>query len=223
MNKRRLTTVSITLILLFAGMYCLPARGERPIVNVQNRTISLFGFLDELGRQNDLFFTIEEGWTDGEARNWLDQCTVDKPAQKGGPREGLERLSRTVPYFTYMVNKANPRIIHIVDSRLKQQRDYGLEYTISSIDFVGTAPRLVNEIRLQGIPVSANRNLSTTDPGLYDFSTEVRVKGKQQGVRDALSNFIPLEGRGHVLWISRTKLGRGEMSYVQFYGPAKKS
>jgi len=50
-----------------------------------------------------------------------------------------------------------------------------------------------------------------------DFMTQVHVKGKRLGVRSALSDFIPLEGRtNRILWVAKTNMGPQETTYIRF-------
>jgi len=102
-----------------------------------------------------------------------------------------------------------------MDARLAQQKEYGLESAIRSIDFTGKVNELPSEIGKQGIPLSP---LSITFRfEQADYSTEVHVRGEELKVRDALSNFVPLQGRTkRILWIARTKLGQGEVTYVYY-------
>jgi hypothetical protein len=47
--------------------------------------------------------------------------------------------------------------------------------------------------------------------------SKVHVKGQGLTVREVLSNYIPLSGRGsRTLWIARTKFGKQEKSHIRF-------
>ena len=108
-----------------------------------------------------------------------------------------------------------------MDARLAQQKGYALESLIKRIVFTGKVNDLPSEIGRHGIPVSLPPIM---DIRAYpDHTTTVQVKGEDLKVRDALSNFIPLEERrGRILWIASTKLGQGEMTYVYYPWPGDK-
>jgi len=90
-----------------------------------------------------------------------------------------------------------------------------LESAIRSIDFTGKVNDLPSEIGKQGIPLSSP--LISFKFEQIDYGTLVRVKGEDLKVRDALSNFVPLQGRTkRILWIARTKIGQGEVTYVYY-------
>jgi len=99
----------------------------------------------------------------------------------------------------------------------KQQREYALEDTIKSLDFKGKVNELPDEIGKQGVPIAIPTWQSTHEQ--HDGSTMVYVKGEGLSVRTALSNFVKLEGRDRILWIARTKLELGAISYVFYPWP----
>jgi hypothetical protein len=188
----------------------------------ENRPVPLAQLLTILGDTYGRFFTIEEGWKAGEPMNSLEARQVRQPSENKGLGRELEQLRQTVTDFTYQVSTTNPRIVHIIDSRLVQQKGYGLESTLKTIDFVGPTSDLVVAIGQQGIPVATQRALFTNE--FQDYATVVRAKGNGLKVRDALSTFLPLDERkGRILWIARTKLARGELTYVYFPPAGKKS
>ena len=222
MNIRKLMIVAALLIFGTTIAPAPQALGNRPMNETPaNQSVFLREYLVQLGKDYDRFFTLEEAWKDGESMNMLEFEWVQGFSEMKGLQQDLERLRQTVPNFTFETNKQNPRIIHIIDARLKRLKGYGLESTIQSIDFTGTVDELVTAIGEHGMPVSP-RGVSDISEGLsQDYRTEVHVKGKGLKVRDALSNFISLDGRGRVIWIARTKIGQREMSYVHFHGAPK--
>jgi hypothetical protein len=171
-------------------------------------------YLVQLGKDYDRFFTIEEAWKDGESMNMLEAQWVQGFSEMKSLQQDLERLRQTVPHFTYETNQQDPRIIHIIDARLKRYKDYGLEGTIKSIDFTGTVFELVTAIGKQELPVLPQKSLLTNE--FWDHRTVAHVKGEGLKVSDALSNYIPLQAKKRVIWIARTKIGQNEMSYVRY-------
>jgi hypothetical protein len=55
-----------------------------------------------------------------------------------------------------------------------------------------------------------------------DYEMQVHVAAQKINVRDAITHFIPLEGRRRIIWTSTTKLGTGEVSHIVFYGSVRK-
>ena len=211
----KLMTVAALLIFGTASAPTLQALGNRPMNETPaNQSVLLTQYLVQLGKDSDRFFTIEEAWEDGESMNMLEAHWVQGFSEMKGFKQDLERLRQTVPNFTYEMNKQDPRIIHIIDARLKRHKDYGLESTIKSIDFTGTVFELVAAIGKQKLPVLPQKSLLTNE--FWDHTTVARVKGEGLKVRDALSNYIPLEANKRVIWIARTKIGQQELSYVRY-------
>jgi hypothetical protein len=129
----------------------------------------------------------------------------------------LESLKKDVPNLTYELGQANSRIVHIIDSRLSRQKDYAMDRVIPSFDFDGTVDRLADGLAKQGVPISPFSFRISVDPA-EDRVTVVHIKAKNLQVRDALSDFIPLDRQNKILWVARTRLGPGETSYVGFQG-----
>lgn len=185
--------------------------------NSEEQSMGLPGILRGLGRDYDCFFTIEDGWKEDGPGNRLEAELTQQTLGKGGLVQELARLSQTVPNFSYEFNPVNSRIVHIINARLKQQKDYALEDTIKSLDFKGKVNELPDELGKQGIPIALPPWQSTHEQ--RDGSTMVYVKGEGLSVRAALSNFMKLEGRDRILWIARTKLEPRAMSYVFYPWP----
>lgn len=222
MNRHRLAPIATLIVLLVAAAALPRVTGQEVTRDTpQPKVISLHYHLDQLGAAYDCYFTIETTWEEGETTRWMESYKLERTPKKGDLSLELESLGRGVPNFSYTVDPRNPKIIHVIDARLALQKEYGLESVLKSIDFSGTLPNPVNAISQRGVPVSIGGAVFTSDYRPVDYITEVHIKGEGINVRDALTNFLTLEGRGRVLWIARTKLGQQE-SRIQFYGPAKK-
>jgi hypothetical protein len=210
-------------LVLMAILMSLPgslsARTPQIASGAAKNSDTVLHIFDELGNQYDRFFTVEEAWTETEPMNLLKDGMVQRPKPTGNVFRDLDQLRKLIPDFTYYADKRNPRIIHVSDSRVAQQKGYGLDQVVKEINFEGLAFDLVNVIGQQGIRVSSRGPIDTTEMLFLDLVTRVHVKGKRLTVRDALSNSIPLEGRSsRILWIAETKLGIGEITYVRFRG-----
>jgi hypothetical protein len=75
----------------------------------------------------------------------LGATNVQEPRQNSSIWKELERLRHKLPNFTYILNQGNPRIIHIMDSRLANLQGYGLDRIIDRIDFSGPVFDLIEE------------------------------------------------------------------------------
>ena len=222
MTTCKFMIIAATLVFGITGTHSLRAYTKRHMTDSSKKQeVFLVQYLAELGDAYDCFFTIEEAWKDGEPVNTMESYSAQSPSRSENLQKNLEKLRQTVPNFTFEIDKGNPRIVHIMDIRLAQQKGYGLERVVKNIDFKGNVNDLVTAIGKQGIPVSQPVLTDTHEGMVRDYMTVVNVKGNDLKVRDALSNFIPLEGRSRIIWIARTKLGPGEISNIQFRGPRK--
>jgi hypothetical protein len=214
------SVIAIVTTVGFLSLLVAPSRAERhPQDNRQVESVTLGEALADLGQSNHCFFTIEYARKDGDLTGWALMATkVQKPRRNSSLWKELERLRHKLPNFTYTLNQGNYRIIHIVDGRLADLQGYGLERVIDQIDFSGTVFDLVEKIGKKGIPVSPRGPMNVEEGWLVDHSSNVQVKGERLRVRDALSNFISLEGRGPFLWIAQTKLAPGAITFVRFWG-----
>jgi hypothetical protein len=221
--KRSLMTaksvIAIVTTVGFLSLLVAASRAERhPQDKPQSESVTLGEALADLGRSHNYFFTIECVWRDGDLTRWtLGATNVQKPRQNSSIWEELERLRHKLPNFTYTLNQGNPRIIHIMDSRLANLQGYGLDRMIDRIDFSGPVFDLIEEIGKTGIPVTPLGPMNTGELNA-DLGSKVHVVGERLRVRDALSNFISLEGRGTFLWIAQTKPVPGEITFVRFWG-----
>lgn len=218
MNRYKSITFATLLLLGSVTVIALSSQGAKTLAQTpenQATPLPLLNYLVELGRDNDCFFTIEEAWEADKPTDSIDAHWLRRASKKQNLEQELEYLRQTISHFTYEVDKANPRIVHIRDARLAQQKAYGLEGVVKRIDFKGLVNDLPAEIQKQGLLISPPLISETFQQ--TDYTTVAQVKGEGLKVRDALSNFIPLEGRKkRILWIARTKLGQGEVTYVYY-------
>jgi hypothetical protein len=188
---------------------------------------TLLHLLAETGKAYNCYFTIESAWRDGEPINKMESTIVDSSlmpssvpssADKTRMQVILDALKQRVPNLTFMQDRSDERIVHIIDSRLLNQEGYGLAYTVKSLEFYGPVWGLLRQMSSQGIPVGPPRSMSLHEIGSYNSETLVQVKGQDSQVRTLLSNCIPPEERGSILWVARTKLAKGAVSQILFRG-----
>lgn len=185
------------------------ARAQTP----NDNPIPLIDYLAQIGQEHNCFFTVEYALSERDdpgntiAGHWV------RPSPSRDCKQALDQLGR-VSNFSYSVEAANPRIIHIVDSRLVAQKTYALEVVMPHINYEGRLSDLPAAIGKNGVAVSSP--LVTFTGETADYKTTVHVTGERLSVRDALSDFIPLDGRtNHILWTATTRLGE-RITYVRF-------
>ncbi len=126
-------------------------------------------------------------------------------------------MRRTVPGFTYYVNRREPRVIHVIEAVLTRQKDYGMNAIAPQINFTGTLMALTHAIGMQGIPVAPSLVHDSDDFPFLDLSTELKVSARHLSVRDVLTDFIPLHGRSsRIIWLAETKVKQKEKTLVEF-------
>lgn len=190
-----------------------------PFASTDNEELQVRQLLADAGAKNGVTFTIEEGLLKGGASDRIRSFRHHTLPEGTSLKAVLDDLSQSVPNFTWYTDPNNPKIIHIVDDHLLRRPGYALDRVINDIDLSGTVVELVDAIAAKGVPISAVGPMGSQDVMFTDFSTRVQVKGKGLKVRDALTDFVTLEGRGPILWFSETHLdGPDQTTYVRFQG-----
>ncbi len=168
-----------------------------------------------------MFFTVEEAWQTGESINQLGSHLVHISPERTNLQQELEELQEMVANFDYSVNESNPQIVHVIDERLKDVSNYGMDETIKAIEFNGNVVELIQEINKKGIGISFKNYFLISDLKRMDFTTMVSVEGINIKTRDALSLFISLDRTTRVIWMAETRLDEKENTKVSFYGKGK--
>jgi len=217
MIKYRMVFAALFASAAIAGLCSNEAKAIRSMDNhLKDQAVPLLSLLAKMGEAYNCYFTVEAAWTNGEPANQMESYLIFLPQDKKDLRSTLEYLQQKVPNFTYIANSSNRRIFHIIDARLSKQEGYGLTHVLKSVRFSGLVRDLPDFINKQGATVGKAGMIDTRDASVQDFSTTVKVQGQNLQVRSLLSNYLPLEKRDRIIWIARTKLGKGEISQVQF-------
>jgi|SRR5215207_4520141 len=221
MSKYRLLVTAALVLTLASAQFSRTQGRDAAAKSQRPQAIFLEGYLLQLGEKYGLYFTLETAWVSGEPSNWLESYRVKGPPKLDGVRRDLERLKKYVPHFTYVFDKSNPKVVHVIDARLVGRKAYGPDSLVESINYKGALPGLVNSLGERGIKVSTARLAAIGDTRPRDYSTEVHVTAQNITVRDAITRFTPLEGRRRIIWDSTTNLIPDGVSQIQFYGSAK--
>ncbi len=171
--------------------------------------------LIEIGNRYNCYFTLETGFTSGRAVKSFDR-NID--GDLSGPKrvEMLGSLQKVVPNLGYQINSRNERIIHVFDTRLRDQPGYALEATIPSFRFDGNVGDLIDRLEDIGFGVTPRAVFDSYEALGLDLKTEVRIREQNQSVRQILTGAFRLRGRGRILWIAETEFGGGKKTSVRY-------
>ena len=213
-------TINLAVLLILGGLSSSPSTTLSAVFmsqDPQEQKLPLSRFLVQLGNEQNRYFTIEQGWYEGESMNAMESQWIETSTEHGGLEQELMRLRQIIPNFTYEIDRANPQVVHVIDARLTNEKDYALERVVRSIDFRGTAKDLVIAIGKLGISISPPNTSAINES--FSNGGQVSIRGENLTVRDLLTNSIRTEGRSiRILWIARNKLGPGQSAYIYFYG-----
>jgi hypothetical protein len=183
----------ITLLMVLSTFITYSHTGRAFMMEASSEEqIPLEQYLTELGEATNSFFTIEEGYKEGGDVTSLLSLMLRRPAQKMTVQVALEMLQRDAQNLSFLVNKQQPHIIHIIDRRLQQQKGYALDGVIKKIDFKGTVNDVLIEIGKRRILLSPPTSIATEEMLVWDLETVVHERGEPKGERCSF-NFSPAE------------------------------
>lgn len=213
--------ISLIPNLLFAQQPPASLNGENKFAdNVSmGRSMPLLNVLAMYGEKHNCFFAIEEVANENtEVINSISSSSLQEPVYKKNSVQTfsgmLDELGQMLPNAYIEANADNPNIIHIIDTRLKNQEGYSVNGVISTIDFEGTLPGLIKSISKQKPNILTPPFTLTHE--YNDGTTVVRIKGNNLTIREILSNFIKLPRQNKIIWIARTTLGKDKKTYIYF-------
>lgn len=179
------------------------------------QTITLRQRLEEIGEKFDRHFTLEIV-VDAErvAATMERESLIKKPLRKTLSQE-LEQLRQTIPNLDYKVNETS-KVIRVIDKRVVKRSNYALEQVVRDISFDGRMFDFVNEIGKKGPAVSSRGMVDTYEALGGDYTIRVNIQANNKTVRELLTNYISLEGRGKILWIATTYTGKDSTTYIRY-------
>jgi hypothetical protein len=129
--------------------------------------------------------------------------------------EVIAKISKEVKGVTIRRSEDHPRVVHIIDDRLKALKGYALDEKID-LTYSGALDQLPGEIGKQvrhfGIKLGG-------DLLVGDHVSQVVIDVKDQQVRRILTDSMPREKYNSFLWWTETNLvGDEPKTVVQFYG-----
>lgn len=224
MKQSRIFSFILIIFFLFLSSPSVEAQGAaRPITTIQP-DMQLFNYLQILGNKFDCYFTLEGGYAQGESIaafqiRRVSNSGFDLNARLNSYPEieiALIELQQSFPDFSYRIDSNNPKIIHIIDTRLEQQSN-PLNTVLPSINFYGTVGELLDAIGKQESRIRPQISFGTIDMNFKDFRSIAQVQATSLTIREVLSNSIELKRRkSRVLWLARTELGKDKITYIYY-------
>jgi len=217
-----LRSVALTTVLLLGNLnsaFCCAGQTNGAASSTRDHDITLIEVLVDLGTRSGVTFTIEEAVAKDGVMDHLRHFKNGTLSKGSELKPALDFLVQTVPNFSYRSDPHNPKIIHIIDDRLIRRPGYALDQVVDNLEFSGRVGELVDAIARKGVPISSMGPFDASELMFTDFRSTLQLKGTGLVVRDILSDFISLTGRGPILWFAQTALeGSDTTTYVRFQG-----
>jgi hypothetical protein len=179
-------------------------------------------FLAELPEQLKFHVTIERlsrapgGEKIGESP--FDDCEVTLEANITTVDRIVEKLQREMKGVKVVRNKNNPVICHLIDERLLKIKHYVLDKEVD-IAYSGPIDDLADELGKVTPAIKSAWRGGAIGEVLGDFRTQVRVRAKDESVREVLTECVPLKHYNRTLWIARTtKTNDNYLTTVRYQG-----
>jgi hypothetical protein len=132
----------------------------------------------------------------------------------------IAKASKNLKDFSFVKNKRNPRIIHVIDNDLRKLPNYPLDQKMS-LKFSGIAADLSRSIHKR-FPTLVPRTSGDIHKAFDDNVTKIECDAKDEIVRDILTDCVPRKGYCTILWRAETEIFKGKReTFVQYYGPAE--
>lgn len=207
---------SLKIVAMVVAVFTLPIIQGHMLGNESpQQAITLRQRLEEIGAKFDRHFTLEIV-VDSErvAASMERESLIQKPLRKTLFQE-LEQLRQTIPNLDYKFNDAS-KVIHVMDKRVATQANYPLDQVIREIGFDGIVFDFVDKMAKHGVPVSPRGMVDTYEMLATDSSIRVSVQASNRTVRELLTDYLSLEGRGKLLWIAKTYIGKDKTTYIRY-------
>jgi hypothetical protein len=202
---------------IFAG--AAASNHQNTAKTAAEEVVNVMLVLSDLGRKHGVTFTVEEAIAEDHAGGHIREARLKNFAAGEVLTMALNKLSNEVPDFTWQRDSQNGEIIHIIDQRLLDRKNYALDDMITDLKYSGNVSGLVDAIAAKGVSVSPRGQVSSSDLLLTDFGSPVKVDIRNIEVRAALTEFVPLAGRAPILWWAETRLSGSDLTtYVRYCG-----
>ena len=149
----------------------------------------------------------------------------------------VEKLRHDMQGFVIEQDGKNPKILHIIDEALKNDKNYAMNKMVS-LNYSGTlggcdifdandkavakTSGLISAISKQLDGIQYGTETSGSQGAISDCITLVNVNSTNTAVRSILTDSIALDNYKVILWRSFTTYSeKGKTCQVQFFGPKK--
>ncbi len=209
---------SLAFLVLLSLLVATPlsAQEARPD---RDKRVNVADYLYQVGEKYGVQFTFEfvNKKHNVHELQQLDPTRVE--LTEGLSAAALTRqLNESFAKFRFVASDASPKIVHVIDKRLDQVKDYAIEQK-ATIQFSGTPHQLVRKLH-ESIPsIGVSQGGSFRQAFDDDFS-QITVDRQNQPVRNLLTSGSKWDTYGPRIWIAVTPLDTHK-TVVQFYGPKR--
>jgi hypothetical protein len=209
------TTTKPIIVLLLLPLWLAAASS---IEQSPQDKLPLHTYLQLVGKQLDVFFTVEAAYSGNYSDVQLSQ-PVSMPRVPEDIQSAVFILTNALTNLTVTATATNARIYHIVDRRLLEPNNYAMNQVLDAIQYSGNAADFVTLVG-QKAPGIFNQNLSLSAVSFGNGGTRISIDARKIQIRDALSEGVNLRGYSsytRLIWTSVTSLETLKTP-VQYHG-----
>jgi hypothetical protein len=174
------------------------------------KTLDWQGYLAFVGRKCDLQFTIERVANADEPR-----AEFKAEADFSSADDFVKKVSPRLHWLSFMPDEKHKLVIHVIDKRLLPVKNYPLEKVVD-VEFAGAPADLSRYLRRQ-VPNIGPKTSGDPRQVFDDSFTEVAIAAKAQSIRRVLTDAVPLNYYGPILWRAEFDIAE-DLTTLQFYG-----
>jgi hypothetical protein len=188
------------------------AEGDEKEMHWQ-RYLSVVG--DRIGYQ----FTIEVFKYRGDEPSFLNVLIIDDGSVQSLDAL-LKTMSKELPRFEIVRNARHKHVLHVIERGLKDLDGYALN-DIADLQYKGPVDGVARALH-ENLPALDRKSAGDWREMFDDNVTSVRINATDESVRDILTDCLPLDRYGVLLWRAQTDWHKPEpTTTVQYYGPRK--
>jgi len=180
--------------------------------------VSYADFLFAAGEKLDCYFTIETWWGSDRFR-WCCEGPRIRDEKLTTVDALIAKLQRDFAGIDVVRDRDNGRIIHLIETGLPMQNDYVIEKE-AALDYSGALEDLPDALR-KTVPRIWRCDSALGVDFKNDVVTTVKVHLGKEKIRKLLTDAVPLQNYGRILWIAKTLIQRDARSITEitYVGP----
>jgi len=211
-------TVGVLATFLLSASLLNAGEGVGKGRDVDNTPWPWLDYLHLAGQRLDCHFTIERIFRPENPGAAIYGAWIMDDVEIRSLEQLIAKVSKEVKGITFVRNRKNPAVVHVIDQRLKELDDYPLEAKLD-VSYSGMIGDLSDELEKHLDSIGPRRGGVMSD-AFDDHVTRVTVEAKNQQIRSILTDCVPLTHYGPRLWIAETRRVDGKTkTTVQYYGP----